>query len=222
MTYKSILLSALLCSPLLTSTHAAPGLAHIYSFNLTGDAPGGSGLSGQHLNQPGSSSPATGLELNSGISYNDSTHVLTLNFGWGSDAGGVDLSQPFSELMVAGGTVPFYPPVSQLSLDRLSGSFSGTPSLTRSALSIAQQEASLLAGLWHINIFISALLHFRTGRFEASLPQYRNQQNTQPLRQSPFLASGCIGENRRFASLRRFSLIVQRQRSRYRKTLVGL
>src|SRR4051794_20855931 len=88
----------------ITTLH--PAHAAIFEFDIIGKAT--PGLSG--LNENGnSSSPATGMELSPGISYDDSTHQLTLHFGWGSDpaaGGGTDLTGDFLVAYIQGPANP--------------------------------------------------------------------------------------------------------------------
>jgi hypothetical protein len=74
-----------------------------FDFDITGSAPGSTGFLGSNEANH-SSSPATGMELNPGISYSDSGG-LNLNFGWGSvpaAGGGIDLSGTLDGIYLQG------------------------------------------------------------------------------------------------------------------------
>ncbi|MDB6039207.1 MAG: hypothetical protein JWM99_3048, partial [Verrucomicrobiales bacterium] len=78
-------------------------LGSTFDFDITGSAPGSTGFLGSNEANH-SSSPATGMELNPGISYSDGGG-LNLHFGWGSApaaGGGIDLSGTLDGIYLQG------------------------------------------------------------------------------------------------------------------------
>lgn len=151
-----------------------------FNFDITGKTPGLNGLLGSNEGGGNDTSPATGIELTPGISYNDSTHLLSLHFGWGSAAAsgnGVDLTSPFlgvylqgpASLTGSGGfvynlTTGYSPGYNATKANGVSGLFdvdnfvfSDGPDGVGGTYTAAQQEADLLAGHWYLNIATEAL-----------------------------------------------------------------
>ncbi len=146
----------------------------VYDFDITGRTPGLDGLRGSNETGGLDTSPATGMELDPGITYNDSTHMLSLHFGWGSADGagnGVDLTSPFSEVVLQGPaslggngafnynlTSGYSPGYNPAKADGVSGFFDvdnfSFSDLTNSegTYTAAQQEADFLAGHWYLNV----------------------------------------------------------------------
>ncbi len=103
-THKMMLKKLIL--PLVVFAAIAPVQAAIFNFDIAGRAT--PGLSGPNM-APANSSPATGTELSPGIFLDDSTHQLSLNFGWGSApaaGGGTDLTGDFTRALVQGPANP--------------------------------------------------------------------------------------------------------------------
>jgi hypothetical protein len=114
---------------------------------------------------------ATGGEVagHPGMSLNTTSHQLILNYGWGTDNGFTDLSDAFTATHAHGpadlntaanvlydlGTPQF---LNQTSAS--DGTVFGTLQLIAnpngSGLSVAQQEADLLNGLWYVNVHTGA------------------------------------------------------------------
>ncbi len=144
----------ILTASILTCLAADRAGAAIIDFDLIGTA--GAGL--LPGNEPGSITGGTGGEIGAGISYDDVLNLLTLNVGWGSSQGFIDLSSvatashlhgPTASINGNGFTETAGAPFGLTrSSDAVTGGiFTGGP-LTLSAL----QETQLLDGKFYINI----------------------------------------------------------------------
>ena len=158
-------LSAIAAIAVLTSTASAA----IIQFDISPLSFGDNtiGLSGPN-EAPSNASSATGNEIGAGISLDDVTQSLTLNFAYGSAFGFVDLTGDFSASHihkgadnVAGGVVFGIDSLHTASGTK-SGSYSGTVGLS------AGQQADLLNNLLYINIHSST---FGGGEIRGQLVQ---------------------------------------------------
>ncbi len=150
---------------LVTSTFLLlAGFAQASSFQFDLEGKGGSGLLSGNENGAISGSPGIGGEINAGISYDDVSNLLTINVGWGSANGFVDLTGNATAGHIhgpttSGGTGSFTQNASvKYPLDSLggwnanatSGGFSGTVTI------LEADEVALLAGRFYINVHTSA------------------------------------------------------------------
>ncbi len=145
---------------LIVITLAAASSAHaaVLLFDLQGKA--GAGLLAGNENGTVSGSFGSGGEIGAGITYDDASNILTLNFGWGTGNGFTDLTGNAAAGHIHGptassGTASFTENASVLiGLDGLpgwsnsasAGGFSGSVTLT------AGQETNLLAGQLYVNV----------------------------------------------------------------------
>ncbi len=142
---------------------APAGWAKIIQFDLRGTA--GVGL------LPGNETPAVsggaGGEIGAGISYNDVTRVLTLNVGWGSSQGFVNLSGTATASHIHGPTAAnlgndgsgiFRQTAAVLfNLSRSSDAVTGGTFTTTNLTLTAAQETNLLNGQYYINLHTTSV-----------------------------------------------------------------
>jgi hypothetical protein len=130
--------------------------ATVFGLDLKGV--GGNGL--LNTNEPGSPAGGTGGEIGAGITYDDSSNVLTLAgvVGWGSSQGFTDLSSLSNNSHIHGPTASANgngftetAPV-LINLARSSNAVTGGTFTTTPIVLTEPQEAELLAGRYYINI----------------------------------------------------------------------
>lgn len=150
---KSVIPSLLLF--LLTS---APLSAATILFDLQGK--GGAGLLSTNENSTVTGSPGTGGEIGAGISYDDFTNILSINVGWGSGNGFINLTGAATASHIHGptpsagagsflenaGVIPSIGTLTRNNSTANAGFISTTVTLSES------QETELLAGRYYINI----------------------------------------------------------------------
>ncbi len=149
---KKTLLTLIACS-LASASHAAT-----INFDLIGTA--GAGL--LPGNESGSIIGGTGGEIGAGITYDDVSNLLTLNVGWGSSQGFIDLSSAANNSHLHGPTVNnngfngvsnFNQTATVLfSLTRSSNAVTGGTINNAPILLTAGEETDLLNGKFYINI----------------------------------------------------------------------
>ena len=148
---KSFVLGALAVVCLSTSAWAT-----VFGLDLKGVA--GNGL--LPGNEPGSIGGGTGGEIGAGITYDDSSNVLTLAgvVGWGSSQGFTDLSSLANNSHIHGPTPSANgngftetAPV-LINLVRSSNAVTGGTFTTSPIVLTEPQEAELLAGRYYVNI----------------------------------------------------------------------
>jgi hypothetical protein len=134
----------------------------IFEFDL-----GPNGMNGANERPNPLSTVATGGEYGEpGISYDDSTHKLFLNFAWGSSLGYTDLQSAFVQAEICGpatvdedaeqlySLTPLVNPLTQNGLD--GGVFGFNVTLVENpegrGYTIPQQETQLKSGQWFLNV----------------------------------------------------------------------
>ncbi|GAB5559903.1 MAG: hypothetical protein SynsKO_15500 [Synoicihabitans sp.] len=127
--------------------------AQVIEFDIVGQ--GGSGLLGSN-ELHATATPGSGGELNSGITYNTATQILTVDIGWGSSNGFTDLSGPATGAHIHGdagqsgtaGVVLNFGTNADFSFATGASNGGVTGASDISGLT----TADLLAGNWYINI----------------------------------------------------------------------
>ncbi len=149
MLYKKLFLFVgLLAIALPTSVSAA-----IIQFDLKGVA--GDGL--RPGNEPGAITGGTGGEIGTGITFNDATNILSINVGWGTSQGFVDLTSASNNSHIHGATLTnngngFTETAGVLfNLTRSSNLATGG-TISQDLTYTAAQAADLLAGKHYLNI----------------------------------------------------------------------
>ena len=158
-----ILAGAGLASAAVIQFDLSPNGGALSSTNYTAGRDHAVGLSGLNEN-PQNNSTATGGEIGLGISYNDATNQLALNFAYGSAFGFVDLTgnysaahihlgnSNYSSLNTSGGVITNGNLAAlHTASGTLSGSYSGIVTLTDA------QELDLMANKYYINIHSSTI-----------------------------------------------------------------
>lgn len=119
-------------------------------------------------NETGSSvSSATGGEIGAGITFDDSTNILTVNVGWGSGNGFADLTGTATaahfhgpgDMNTATGValaLSTQPGSILWDSDPASGSITGWVDLDTVSLGNGATIADLMNGLWYLNVHTTA------------------------------------------------------------------
>jgi hypothetical protein len=143
-----------LCLASLLLLAASPASSAVIQFDLQGT--GGFGL--LPSNEPGTITGGTGGEIGAGISYDDVTNILSVNIGWGSSQGFIDLSSASNNSHIHGPTASnngsgFTQTAGVFAtLTRSSSLATGGTTIQTVAFPTAQNETDLLNGKFYINI----------------------------------------------------------------------
>ncbi len=144
----------LLCLSLVLFAAATQSYAAVIQFDLQGT--GGFGL--LNTNEPGAIVGGTGGEIGAGISYDDVTNILSVNIGWGSSQGFIDLSSASNNSHIHGPTASnngsgFTQTAGVFAtLTRSSNLATGGTTIQTVSFPTAQNETDLLNGKFYINI----------------------------------------------------------------------